>query len=292
MLFRSLIIWTEIAEFDKILRTDVGRTWADMHRNMKEVLFNVLQDIQSTLTGFVAESRKQGYKNAISAGKNISPQVFDMACHQGKELRKNLQSAVMMMTAGHYKDVPLTYSIFQPPTTKDTRKRDLPTDAGTASQPARSRNSATSTTPSTDRQASNSGRTSSTRTSATTTGTETAPSTASTSTAVSGTQPLPGKTLFKLSSEHTDMRRLPNPGPIFPHPTRTGQYAMMCNRSAYEDRTCPSPECPHYHFPTRLSTIPADIKTKLKNWVETQPHVTWSPLVSSWVGTSTPTAGN
>ena len=73
------LIWTEIAEFDKILRTDVGRTWADMHRNMKEVLFNVLQDIQSTLTDFVAESRKQGYKNAISAGKNISPQVFDMA---------------------------------------------------------------------------------------------------------------------------------------------------------------------------------------------------------------------
>ena len=33
------LIWTEIEKFDKILRTDVGRDWADLHRNIKEVLF-------------------------------------------------------------------------------------------------------------------------------------------------------------------------------------------------------------------------------------------------------------
>ena len=82
------LIWEEIAKFDKILRTPEGRKWADLHRNLRELLFNVLQDIQSTLAGFVTEARQQGYKNALNAGKNISPKVFDMACTQGNELRK------------------------------------------------------------------------------------------------------------------------------------------------------------------------------------------------------------
>ena len=83
----------------------------------------------------------------------------------------------------------------------------------------------------------------------------------------------PGQTMLKLHSEQTDMRRLPNPGDIFPHPTSSGQYAMMCNKSAYEDHTCPSLDCQCYHFPVRLSTHPADIKGKLKTWDASQPHV-------------------
>ena len=295
------LIWKEIEQFDRILRTDTGRDWAEMHRNLKEVLFNVLQEIQSTITGFVAESRKQGYKNAISAGKNISPMIFDSARQQGNEFRRNLQTAVTMMTAGHYKDVPATYSLFQPaaaPTREAPipRKRDLPTDASTPTQPSRTRNPSNGSF-NTDRQ-SHSGTTNNHGPTRSTTRNPTTQCTVSASGATvctvipsPGTQPLPGHTMFKLHSEHTDMRRLPNPGAIFPHPTRSGQYAMMCNRSAYEERTCPSAECPHYHFPMRLATIPADLKSKLKTWVAGEPNVSWSTTVSSWVGVSTP-AGN
>ena len=211
------LIWTEIEKFDKILRTDVGRDWADLHRNIKEVLFNVLQDIQSTIAGFVAESRKQGYKNAISAGENISPQVFDMASHQGQEFRRNLQTAVGMMTAGHYEEVPITNSLFQPAPPREApnqSKRDLSADTNTATQQSRTRNSTNApsntdrsvqwgSTPSTNTSGSgrSTNRTSSTQCTVTASGT-----TVCKTTPVSGTLPLPGKTLFKLhSSDHADM---------------------------------------------------------------------------------------
>lgn len=295
------LIWTEMEKFDKILRTDIGRDWADLHRNLKEVLFNVLQDIQSTIAGFVTEARKQGYKNAVSAGKNISPKVFDMACHQGQEFRRNLQTAVGMMTAGHYKEVPITYSLFQPPQNREIsnpRKRDLQADPSTPSQPTRLRNSS-NTTFNTDRptiiSAGGTGRQTHRNPTSQFSGTTATPANApicTTITSATGAQPLPGHTVFKLHSDHADMRRLPNPGPIFPHPTRSGQYAMMCNRSAYEDRVCPSTDCPHYHFPLRLSTLPADIKNKLKTWVANQPHVSWSTLVSSWANSAGTAPGN
>ena len=297
------LIWTELEKFDKILRTDIGRDWAELHRNIKEVLFNVLQDVQSNVAGFVAEARKQGYKNAVSAGENISSKVFDMACHQGQEFRRNLQTAVGMMTAGHYKEVPITYNLFQPAPARDaanSRKRELPNDASTSTQPARTRNPANATS-STDRstQWGSSNPSTSTGPSRSTTRTPSTQCTVSASgetvctvaPSTAGAQPLPGKTMFKLHSDHADMRRLPNPGAIFPLPSRSGQYAMMCNRSAYEDRTCPTPDCHHYHFPNRLSTIPADIKSKLKTWVASQPHVSWSATTSSWAE-SGPTAGN
>ena len=96
------LIWVEIVQFAKILQTSKGCQWANRHRNIREVLFKVLQDIQATLAGFVTEARQQHYKNALNAGKNISPKVYDMACTQGNELRKNLKSAILQMTATHY----------------------------------------------------------------------------------------------------------------------------------------------------------------------------------------------
>ena len=46
------ILWNEIAKFDRILRSPEGRQWCKLHRYVKEVLFNVLQDIQTTIAYF------------------------------------------------------------------------------------------------------------------------------------------------------------------------------------------------------------------------------------------------
>jgi hypothetical protein len=252
------VIWQEIVLFDKILRSPEGKQWAKHHRSIKEVFFNVFQDIQSTIAGFVAEARKQGYKEAIMEGRAISPLIFQLPMHQGAELRKNLQGTVLMMQAGPYKETPLTFNLFQPApklTKQIPRKRELNLDASTPTQPPRSK--ATDDKPSL-------------------TSNMKPKTTSTTGTPYPTTQPLYGRTMFRLHKEHEDKFKLPQPGPIFPHPSKQGQYAMMCLRSAYEDRTCGYQDCSHYHFPAKLSTIPSATKTKLKGWVESQPNVSWS----------------
>ena len=108
-------IWLEILAFDKILRTLEGRQWFDLHRNLCEVPFNVIQqDIQSTVTGFASEARKPGYRSALSAGIIISPKMFHLAMQQGIELRRTLQRTVLTMAAGHSNLVPLPYKFFHP----------------------------------------------------------------------------------------------------------------------------------------------------------------------------------
>ena len=57
------VLWTEIAKFDQhLLRTPEGRQWCELHQNVQEVLFNVVQDLQSIIAGFVSEARKQSYQ--------------------------------------------------------------------------------------------------------------------------------------------------------------------------------------------------------------------------------------
>ncbi len=68
-------VWTEIVEFDKVMRTTEGRRWFELHCNAKELMFNVFQEITSTIAGFVAVARRQGYRNALSTG-TISPEIF------------------------------------------------------------------------------------------------------------------------------------------------------------------------------------------------------------------------
>ena len=203
-------IWQEIILFDKILRSPEGKQWAKHHRNFKEVFFNVFQDIQSTIAGFVAEARKTGYKEAIAEGRSISPLIFQLPMHQGSELRKNLQGTVLMMQAGPYKETPLTFNLFQPDykpttTTPIPRKRELHGDSSTATQPTRSK-------PASDKPS----LTSSMKPKVTI-----APGTSHNT-----TQPVYGKTMFRLHKEHDDKYKLPQPGPIFPHPSKQGQYAM------------------------------------------------------------------
>jgi hypothetical protein len=260
------VIWQEIVQFDKILRSPEGKQWSKHHRGIKEVLFNVLQDIQSTVAGFVAEARKQGYKEAIMEGRTISPLIFKLPMHQGTELRKNLQGTVLMMQAGPYKETPLTFKLFQPPSkTTDPipRKRELHPDSNSATQPARSK-------PADDKPSLISSM-------------KPKQVTMAPGTSYTTSQPLAGKTMFRLHKEHEDKRKLPQPGPIFPHPSKHGQYAMMCIRSAYEDKMCSFPDCNHYHFPAKLSTVPKDIKVKLQDWVASQPNVSWSTgNVAKW----------
>ena len=259
-------IWQEIVLFDKILRSPEGKQWAKHHRNLKEVFFNVFQDIQSTIAGFVAEARKQGYKEAILEGRTISPLVFKLPMHQGAELRKNLQGTVLMMQAGAYKETPLTFKLFHPETSPIPRKRELHPDAATETQPTRSK-------PAYEKPS-------------LTSSMKPKQVTIAPSTSYPTTQPLAGKTMFRLHKEHEDKRRPPQPGPIFPHPSKAGQYAMMCTRSAYEDKTCGYSDCNHYHFPGKLSSMPNGIKSKLQEWVASQPNVSWSAgPVAKWANT-------
>jgi hypothetical protein len=73
-------IWQEIVLFVKILHLPEGKQWAKHHHNIKEVFFNVFQDIQSTIAGFVAKARKQGYKEAILEGRTTPPSYSNCQC--------------------------------------------------------------------------------------------------------------------------------------------------------------------------------------------------------------------
>ena len=77
-------LWKEVVAFDRIMRSQEGRKWFELHRNLKELHFNVLQDIQSTIAGFVAVARRPGYKNAVMNGLPISPEIFTNAKTQGE----------------------------------------------------------------------------------------------------------------------------------------------------------------------------------------------------------------
>ena len=134
-------IWLELLAFDRLFRTQEGRQWFDLHRNIREVPFNIIQDLQSTMAGFVAEARKPGYRNALTSGIVISPKKFHLAMQQGIELRRTMQSTILTMSAGHYNLIPLTCKFFQPEQfTEKTKKREnsIPV-ADLAHQPPRQR---------------------------------------------------------------------------------------------------------------------------------------------------------
>jgi hypothetical protein len=94
------ILWNEIAKFDRILRSPEGRQWCELHRYVKEVLFNVLQGIQTTIAYFVNEARKPVYKNLVSSGTPMTTAIFDGASKQAHEIRRACQSIIMSMLAG------------------------------------------------------------------------------------------------------------------------------------------------------------------------------------------------
>ncbi|KAI2496454.1 hypothetical protein MHU86_18038 [Fragilaria crotonensis] len=273
---RPPLIWTEVAKFAQILRTNEGRQWAALHRNMREVLSNVGQDIQSTIAGFVSEARKTNYKTAMKNGNEISPCIFDMAQHQGTELRRNFQGTILTMTAGTYKEASIIYKLFQPEqqNKENSRKREANTEfSAQNSTPPGNRNRPfqqsagggggnRNTPPNSQQQHTNH-------------------VTPNNSPTASGGQALPGKTVFVHSNPAPS--KLPHPGAIFPHPNRPNQFTVLCCRSAYDGRTCPLANCAYYHFPSQLNQVNRDLKDKLKTWViDNQDKVSWHPDVANW----------
>jgi hypothetical protein len=58
-------------------------------------MFNVVvQETTSTITGFVAVTRRQGYCNALNTGM-ISPDIFQHPKMQGNQLRQSLHSIIL-----------------------------------------------------------------------------------------------------------------------------------------------------------------------------------------------------
>jgi hypothetical protein len=259
------IVWVEVTKFANILRSNEGRLWAKLHHNIKEVLFNVSQDIQSTIAGFVSEARKTSYKKAIKDGKPISANIFASAQEQGDNIRKHLQSVILQMQAGTYKEASMIFKLFQPdqPKENQTKKREAGSDANNNSSSARNRPFQT-------------GRQGSQGNSNTVTPGQSPGSSASST----GSQGLPGKTVFVHASPAP--MKLPHPGPIFPHPTRPNQFTILCCRSAYEGRSCPLPTCAFYHFPTQLNQVSRDLKQKVNEWVSNHALVSWHTDVANW----------
>ncbi|KAI2511824.1 hypothetical protein MHU86_2556 [Fragilaria crotonensis] len=264
------LIWTEVAKFMKILRTNDGRRFAARHRNIPEVMFNVGQEIQSIIVGYVSEARKTNYKAAIKAGNDISPLIFDIAQQQAAELRSRFTLAVLAANAGHYKDVSAIFKLFQPEPSKEElnrRKREATNEAN-GNTTARNRpfsSSGNRSTGSPNQHAS---------------------TVTPNGSPASGPIPnLPGKTVFVHANPAP--QKLPHPGAIFPHPTRENKFTILCCRSAYDGRTCTIPTCAFYHFPKQLNQVPRDLKTKLKEWVTNHNLVTWHADVASQLGKPT-----
>jgi hypothetical protein len=129
-------IWSEIAQFDKNMRSSEGRQWFDHHYKLKELHFTVAQEIQSTIAGFVKLARRQEYKNAGMAGEPIADTIFANAQKQALQLRSNKHCKILTMGAGPYKEASFVFKIFQPP---DTNKRKATQDANSESPNTRNR---------------------------------------------------------------------------------------------------------------------------------------------------------
>ncbi|KAI2504516.1 hypothetical protein MHU86_9921 [Fragilaria crotonensis] len=117
------LLWTEIAQYVQILRSGDGKGFTGRHRNIKEVMFNIGQDVQSIIAGFVSEARKTSYKAAVKMGNEISPLIFHMAQNQANELRSRFTLTVLAASAGTYKDASVVYKLFLPEPAKDEKDR-------------------------------------------------------------------------------------------------------------------------------------------------------------------------
>ncbi|KAI2490465.1 hypothetical protein MHU86_24118 [Fragilaria crotonensis] len=263
-------VWTEIVEFDKVMRTTEGRRWFELHRNAKELMFNVFQEITSTIAGFVAVARRQGYRNAVSTG-TISPEIFKHPQMQGTQLRQNLQSTILTMTAGPYKEASFVFKQFQPPEAAKKRQAQ-----GEAAGESTNRTRTTGTTPTNTNRIPRNPTTGNT------------PNASNLLDNIAQPTAAQGKTILKQLATDSSAKLL-HPGPIFPHPSRPNKFTLMCCRSAYEGKTCTYPTCNFFHFPNNLNnSVSNDIKAKMVTWVQSQAAVEWTPEAAAW---ATP-AGN
>jgi hypothetical protein len=247
------VLWTEIAKFDQLLLTPEGRQWCKLHQNVKVVLFNVVQDLQTIIAGFVSKARKQSYQVLVEEGAKISSLIFADASLHANAIRQNLQVTILQMTTGPYKESNLLFKVFNPdPPGHRRRDPHEPTPTGSPPQ-ARQRS-----------------------------GDHAGASTSNVSPNQLGVQPLPGKIVL-VHEGSPQPNRLPHSRAIFPHPTRPNSFQIMCCRSAYFGRSCPLPTCIFYHFPNQLSTtMPRELKDDLKIWVAATPQVQWHGSAANW----------
>jgi hypothetical protein len=109
------------------MQTTEGRRWFKLHRSIQELFFNLVQDIQSTIAGFVSVAGRQGYHNYRQEFKPIATEIFVNAqLQQGKQLCQDLQGTILTMTAGPYKEASFVFKIFQPPNTKNGKLQATP----------------------------------------------------------------------------------------------------------------------------------------------------------------------
>jgi hypothetical protein len=196
---------------------------------------------------------------------------------QGKQLRQNLQSTILTMTAGPYKEASFVFKSFQPP--EVTKKRTAQTEAECESPTNRNRGSSGNGgngTTTTNNRIPRRNPTSSNPTTNILLDNIATPTT---------TQ---GKTILKQLATDSSAKLL-HPGPIFPHPSRPNKFTLLCCRSAYEGKTCTYPTCNFFHFPNNLAnSVSNEIKAKMVTWVNSQAAIEWTSEVALW---ATP-AGN
>jgi hypothetical protein len=285
-------IWLKITLFDKILRSTEGRKWFELHYHVKELLFNVVQEIQSTIAGFVSIARKQGYKTALTKNTEISGEIFNLAQHQGVELRRNLQGTILTMQAGPYKEASIVFKQFYPDSSgnaDNNKKRNSPNNQSNTNDNNSGRNQRPTPNDRNSSPTEGDNRTVRFQSNRNNSGTTQQPPSAPRSSTQSGTQAVPGKTILKFANDNAADQPI-HPGPIFPHPHKANRFTLMCIRSAYEGKACTYNPCNFYHFPSNLTTVNADIKAKLTTWVSSEPTITWATgAATNW---ATPPAGN
>ena len=264
-------IWVQITEFDRVLRSSEARKWFEHHRNLKELHFNVAQEIQSTVAGFANIARRQGYKNAMMDGTTLSADIYTNAIKQSTTLRDNLHCILMTMNAGPYKEASFVFKMFQPAEAPNKRKatsetvNDSPPSTRNRNNPPAASDTSASSTARIPRNTSTPNR--------------------NPSDLINNTTPPQGKTLLKQLTEDPAAKFI-HPGPIFPHPTKPNSFTLMCCRSAYEGKTCTYHPCKFYHFPTNLSTVPSEIKAKMVTWVANKDAVEWNTPGAAWANTA------
>ena len=280
-------LWLEITYFDKILRSTEGRRWFELHYHVKELLFNVVQEIQSTIAGFVSIARKQGYKTAVTKNIPISNEIFDLAQHQGTELRRNLQGTILTMQAGPYKEASIVFKYFYPDTgsNDNSKKRNSPNSNDGNNRNQRStpygNGSAPETEPTGTSPRNNNNRSQPN---------SNQPSNPPRQPSQPATQATPGKTILKLANPDSADQPI-HPGAMFPHPDKPNRFTPMCVRSAYDGKACTFNPCNFYHFPNNPTTLSPELKTKLIAWEAGESSITWATgAVTNWA--RPPAAGN
>jgi hypothetical protein len=279
-------LWLEITYFDKILRSTEGHRWFDLHYHVKELLFNIVQEIQSTIAGFVSIARKQGYKTALTKNIEISCEIFDLAQHQGIELRRNLQGTILTMQAGPYKEASIVFKQFNPDTTNNNSDKNNNNKRNSPSQTVTNDNTSTGRN---QRPAPNDRNTTPTNpNNRTPAGPNPSPNSMRHQNQP-GPQAVPGKTILKMTNPDSTAQPI-HPGPLFPHPHKANRFTLMCLRSAYDGKACTYNPCNFYHFPSNLATIDTEIKNKITTWVTGEPSITWATgAVANW---ASPPPGN